>query len=307
MQNTFDMEIERFSLSNIVNNHALHTELVKELKQHVDDANLKARPVRRYSMRIKPSSIGQECVAKSWYAFRWAKKETVPEVVNRFAERGNQDERRMIEWLRKAGFFVKDTDPERVAAGKARPQFKFSDMSGHLVGFIDAEIMHPVYTGGTWVLLECKSKRKKLFTEIEKKSLAASDASAHAQIQMYMAYRDYPFALAMVLDAEANFIHFEIIMPNNVLMNITLAKARAVKESQTRPARISEKSAWHECKYMCPFLDVCHNGAALDRNCRSCSNCAPADDGQFICKKWETIIPNYEAMVSGCPEYSAIA
>lgn len=282
------------------------SQITARLDTMVNEASAK-RNVGRYSDRLKPSTVGDECAAKSWFEFHWVKVPTIDGETSRKFERGNDDEDKFIILLREMGFTVKDKDPERVAAGKTRKQFKFEILNGHMVGFADAFVSHPFITGGLEILFEAKSMNAKKWAQLDKKGLYMVDDRYYGQIQLYLRNFNKPWCLFAAINANDGKIYWECITPVESTTNMLMRKSESILQSRVRPARVAESPAFYKCKNgMCSFTEICHNGEKADMNCRSCSNCSPVDDGQFHCGHYNSIIPNREWLLRGCVNYKSI-
>lgn len=258
----------------------------------------------RYARFIKPSSIGDECVARSWYAWRWAKRPSFDGQKTRQFERGNIEEKLFIEKLSMAGFNVDAIDPERVKAGKRNTQYKIGGLSGHMKGFIDGKLMHPQYTFGMWVLTEVKSMNNRRWGGFKRKGVIASDEKYAAQIMISLELTKLPWCLFFALNADTGELYTEIVEYSETVANITYVKARTVKEARQRPARKSDSAAWFGCK-SCDYADICHRKAPVDVNCRSCINAVPNETGGWNCEKWGKEIP-FDFLLKACPQYEPI-
>lgn len=258
----------------------------------------------RYSRYVKPSSVGDECVARSWYAFRWAKLPRFDGQKTRQFERGNAEETIFINKLSLAGFQVDAIDPMRVKRGKRNVQYKIAGLCGHLNGYIDGKIMHPQLTFGQWVLAEVKSMNNRRWGGFKRKGVLASDEKYAAQIMISLELTKLPWCLFFAINADTGELYTEIVEYSETVANITYAKARTVKESRQRPARKSDSAAWHGCK-MCDYADICHRKASVDVNCRSCIHAIAIDNGEWACEKWGKTIP-FDFLPKGCPQYEPI-
>ena len=96
----------------------------------------------KHSWRIKPSSLGKECIAANWYSYRWAKRVGKPGRVGRIFDKGHETEPRLLEYLRASGWIVWDRDPNKAPDDKF-PQFGFKALDGHISAYLDGIGNHP--------------------------------------------------------------------------------------------------------------------------------------------------------------------
>ena len=59
-----------------------------------------------------------------------------------------------------------------------------------------------------------------------------------------------------------------------------------------------------DCKW-CDKSDICHKGATVEKNCRSCRNAEPVEDAQWKCSFHGGIIPP-DFIKLGCNDWFPI-
>lgn len=257
------------------------------------------RGLPRFSTRISPSSIGEECAAASWFRFRWVTAPKIPDGrMERYNSRGEANEADIISWLRDTGWTVEEIDP---ATGK---QWAVNNFNGHMYGKADGIASHPVYTENQRILLEFKYVNYKRFTILTTKSLIIEDLKYYIQSMIYL--RELGLPAVMFLPASRNDEDLEpIILPYDpVQLDMVYAKIQTILTTKTPPAKIAQSPAFYKCKF-CDDVDVCHNGVVPAKNCRSCINCMPTFNGEFHCEKWNATIPK-DTIPLGCHEWLRI-
>lgn len=311
--------------------------IAQKLKLEIDKNSEEDNPPK-FAKSIAPSSIGDECVARQWYKWRWVKLIQKPGRISRIFERGNRSEFEATKLLRRAGWEVRDytarlccssldgsyitlewdapipegfTDvhdqPHHIAECQRRDrfmlkQYSFSAIKRHMNGNLDGYARHPVYSLGLWYLTEYKEYNTKRFSALTRKSVKEIDYDYYVQIVLYMQAHDLPRCVFVAINKNDDDVHIEIIERDDATANAYMATANSIVYSKVRPARFAESAAHHVCK-MCDYLDICHHGVKVEINCRSCLNCIPEDDGRFYCQKWQALIPNKQAILAGCPEH----
>jgi hypothetical protein len=272
-----------------------------QIKAQIDEAG---ELPARFSWRIKPSSLGGECVARIWYAWRWASKRTTPGRLARTFDRGNEAEARMCAYIRKAGWVIMDEDPERLHLKKK--QYKAKALNKHLASFIDGLCYHEEHTAFMFWLLELKTMSRGRFNQlIAKRSVQQKENQYYTQLQIYMHLMQKPYCLFVAECTEDQEIYTEVIPYNAEVALRALELGTIVMTSNIRPARVAETPAFGVCK-SCEHLPVCHLGARAEKNCRSCLHIEAIDGGQFKCNKWNATIPGEAEMLQGCPEHEGI-
>lgn len=283
--------------------HAGRVAITSQLAADIEDYSISLSPAR-YSWRIKPSNLGDECTAKLWHAYRWTRKKQVPGFVARIFEDGQAAEKDMVRFLRATGWTVEDRDPN--AKSDKFPQFKVSDFDGHLSGYLDGKCSHPEYTAGIKWLLEEKSYNTSRFSKLKnKKSLVLADNDYYIQVCIYMLYYNLPYCLFFAKNKNDSDFYYEIIPRDDKTAKQFLHKAQDVINSQVMPKKVSQDATFHLCKF-CDYVGPCQNGEAVDVNCRSCKNAYPIPGGKFRCSRFnDQTIPN-DALEAGCGYHEPI-
>lgn len=275
-------------------------QIARKTKEGVDLYS-KSKRNSRHSVRISPSTLGEECAAKNWYAFRWAKSpEDFDGRMCRLFERGDIEEPRIVESLKGSGWNVWEFNPQ---TGK---QYEVFDLAGHLYGKLDGIGNHPVITNGVNLLLEFKSYNTKRFSQLcnTDKPLKVQDPKYYGQIVIYMMYYDLPACLFYPVNKNDDDIAPMVILRDDSYARDLLRKGETIVNSKVRPARIAESRSFYKCK-MCHFADVCHDDAPVLVNCRSCVNATAVEGGVFYCESWNGIIPK-DQLPLGCGEHKPI-
>lgn len=259
----------------------------------------------RYAWRVKASQLDGDCLARMWYAFRWALKPPISAKSNRIFDIGNAAETRFVKGYEYAGWTVFPIDPMK--AGKKFPQWNAVDLHGHMSMYADAKASHPEFTGGELILHEYKTMNTRDFGTVEsKQSVRAVKPEYYGQSVIYLYEFNLPWSLMTIENKNNQELYREIIMRDDAYAQRLLGYGETIATSKVRPARVAENPTYFKCK-LCDFKDICHYGAAPDRNCRSCVNCTAIDGGSFYCDKWQKRIPNEAAILAGCGQYEAIA
>lgn len=267
----------------------------------IEDINsywARIRP-NRQTVRLSPSSLGEECAAQTFFRFRWAAEPgPVDGRMARYNSRGEDNEADIIDWLRNTGWTIYDQAPNG-------EQISISDFGGHFYGKLDSVGSHPEYTNGHNILIEYKYVNTKRFVSLVGKPLSEIDPKYYGQICLYMDYLNLPACMFFPGNRNDEDIRPIIIPADPIQANLLKAKAKTILETKVRPARIAETPAFFKCKF-CEYVDQCHNAAPLAKSCRSCVSCVPIDGGKFHCTKWGADIPSKEAIKSGCDEWVSV-
>ncbi|UYE91971.1 Cas4-domain exonuclease [Klebsiella phage vB_KmiS-Kmi2C] len=116
----------------------------------------------------------------------------------------------------------------------------------------------------------------------------------------------YGFKHGLYLNTNKNDddIHVEIVALSEDLGKQNIVKAEKIILSETPPPRLSDNPTFHKCQY-CAAKDVCHTGALVNRNCRSCKFAKPVENAEFFCTIHNGIIPR-DFVITTCDSYSSI-
>ena len=290
----------QYENGNMFNDSQFRIDFRRIVKNEINDYWSNKRP-NRQSVRLSPSSLGEECAAQTWYRWRWAvSPPTADGRMARYNSRGEENEIDIVEWLKATGWIVYEIDPT------TNEQFVITYFNGHLYGKLDTIASHPIHTNGIAVLFEYKYINQRRFSTLTTKPLMEADLKYYNQVQLYLHFRQLP--ACVFFPVSRNDEDFEpIIIPyDNTQVSMTLEKAQAIMNAKIRPARIAENPTFHACKF-CDFVEPCHKGKQLLKSCRSCVNCVPINDGKFGCEMWKQVIPTKEAIIAACDMWEPVS
>lgn len=259
------------------------------------------------------SVMGDPCQRKLWLGFRWAKQEQFSGRMHRLFRRGHYEEPKFVNRLTRLGFEIYETDP---ATGK---QFRISGAKGHYGGSGDGLGYAPARYGlqGPGVF-EFKTHNEKSFAKLAGKietktpdivrkngeGVRKSKPMHFAQMSQYAAAYNCAWTLYAAVNKETDELYFEFNEPDLSLAASCYVKAENIIFSQVPPPRISESPNFFDCKY-CHLNGICFKGHAPDKNCRSCSNAVPIENGEWGCVFNNAIIPA-DVIPTGCPQWARI-
>lgn len=245
------------------------------------------------------SEIGEECQRRIWANWRWlAQKQFAPRMLRLF-DRGYNTEGRCTEFLRAAGWYVDEVDP---TTGE---QFVFSDIGGHYGGSCDARSSHPFYFPGEWLVNEYKTHNEKSFIKLRKDGVRKSKPRHYRQHCSYGRRFGCRYGVYMGINKNDDDIHLEIVELDWTLADDLTEQARTVITSQFPLQRMKNASpSFFTCK-TCEHLGNCFYRQTPDKNCRSCTNANPVDNGEWLCAQFNQIIPEHVIKV-GCDAWRSI-
>jgi len=267
---------------------------------HLIDAAIEAdeRAEVPFRSHLGGSQIGRECSRQIWYGFRWAKRPSFSGRMLRLFQRGHGEEARFVRYLTRIGMNVREFDEQ----GK---QWRILDVEGHFGGSLDGLATGcPGLDPEEEILLEFKTHNTKSFAKLTYEGVQISKPEHYRQMQIYMGKRQLKHALYMAVNKNDDDLYCEIVEFDIIEFAKLMHKARVIVYAKQPPNRISENATWFACKY-CDFSGICHKGEPMERNCRTCQHSAPAENGEWFCNTWQSIIPGAH-MRTGCDAHLMI-
>jgi hypothetical protein len=232
------------------------------------------------------SLLGSPCSRALWYGFRWAVDPDFGGRMLRLFERGHREEDWVIENLRSAGMEVwcVDTSKPKGEDGK-HPQFRMSWLGGHIGGGVDGVILGVPGAPKTPHLGEIKTSNDKRFKILQRGGVRETNPRHYTQMQIYMLGMKLKRALYICVNKNTDDIHSERITFDKKFAEGVIAKAEMIVGSNTPLTKLSDDPSWWECKF-CDYRPICHgvDYAKVERNCRTCSQSTPKNDGAWICE-----------------------
>lgn len=291
------------------------------------------------------SELGEECWRKLWYGFRWVKQEVFDGRMMRLFNVGHSAEPRFVTYLRGIGFEIKEysqqlwysqtlneykildwnadltggtgsflpvDNPYHVTQAKERgqeiKQFRISGAMGHYGGSLDGKCKAPSrYELSEDIILSLSFKTNNTgsgYDKVSKEALSKSKPKHWAQECQYGYKTGIKYCIYMIENKNDSDITFKVIELDWNYGAQLEKKANSIIFSKEPPPRISDNPAMYNCKF-CHQADICHNGATPEKNCRSCRNASPVEDGQWLCGYAAQIIPP-DFIKQGCEQWLPI-
>lgn len=269
------------------------------LNEEIEKNSIEENPLK-FREHLGVSIIGEPCSAKLWYGFRWVKLENFSGRMRRLFKRGHSEEEKFQTILHQLGFFVRSIDP---ATDK---QYKFSAIGGHYGGSGDSLALMPWDrdNDGQRILVEYKTHNKRLFEQLKKDRVKIAQPKHWAQMCGYGEEFKVKYALYCAVNKDDDDLYVEFLELDWNYAKQLKNKAQDIITAKIRPERISENPAFHVCKF-CTFQEICHFGASVEINCRSCSHAEPKDKAEWFCNLFKQTIPS-DFIVKGCNNHVSI-
>ncbi len=248
--------------------------------------------------------LGGLCLLQIWLSWHWASNtQKVAKILRKFG-RGHAAEERYKEYLKLAGLIVSDVDSR---TGK---QFSFKAAGcGFLAGSIDGVISGlPELDEGEWALWEFKSMGNATFNTLKKQGLEKANIKYWTQCHLYMHHAQLNWCAFMAEHCDTQEIYFELFEVDHDLAKLELDKGKRILQLWHEPVpRIAENEAYYLCKNLCDHRDVCHRGAPLAVNCRTCKHMTPEFKGEttWLCSKHNVNL-NRQGLLEACEDHEPI-
>lgn len=263
------------------------------------DQTIEAKQGKGFRNHLGASVIGKPCAREIWYIFRWAKQVQHKARILRLFDRGNLEEERFVSWLRKSGIHVVDRDPD---TGK---QLRITDHDEHFGGSLDANIFDSPDFPQEWALGEFKTHNDKSFKDLKKNGLKKSKETHFIQMQIYLHYSEYEGGLYMAINKNTDELYVEVVQYEKEVAEKYILRAKRIIDATEPPARVNGASpGWYICRW-CDFTEVCHNGAPMEMNCRTCQHSTPIEKGQWKCLLYDFVLSR-EHQLMGCQSHEPI-
>ena len=264
----------------------------KEIKEKIEEACVELYK-DGFRNHLGASVIGNECKRAIWYNFRWIRESDFTGRQYRIFNRGHLEEKRIVEWLKVAGFEVKEFDEN----GK---QFRCSNVNGHFGGSCDGFAI----INGEKCLLEFKTSNTGQFKKLALEGVIGSKPEHYKQVQIYLNSFNVNKCVYISVNKNDDDLYIEIIEKDEKTAENLISKAEEIIFTNTTPVRLSNNESFYKCK-MCSYHGVCHEEQPSSVNCRSCKHSNPVDNAEWFCEKWNAVIPT-EYLIKACDSWHDI-
>lgn len=273
----------------------------KDIVAHIHDL-IEDLSIKKYQdeprSHLGISLIGAECARQTWYSFRWVKHKLFTGRMLRLFQDGHREEAHFINMLRDIGIKISEVDP---TTGK---QWLISKLGGHYGGSCDSKGNIPFLPQGLPILLEFKTHNGKSFAGLIDKGLKIDKPQHYAQMCGYGKEMGLKYGLYCGKNKNDSDYHFELVDLDWNYATELERKANDIISAERPPNKIAENPAFYKCK-ICDYRGVCHEGVAVDINCRSCQHAKPIEDAEWHCGLYNGTIPK-DFIKTGCPQHVSV-
>lgn len=281
---------------------------IKEDRENLEQqilSDINAFCVNKYKSdhrdHLGASILGENCYRKLYYSFRWMKQEDFDGRMLRLFQVGHNAEARFIEYLRGVGFEVREFSED----GK---QFRIMGANGHYGGSLDGMVKAPEryqINEDLILLLEMKTNNTGAgFNKVSTEHLSKAKPKHFQQMCQYGYKYQLKYGLYLIENKNDSSLTPKIIELDWDLGKSLERKAEEIIFATEPPQRISENPSYFDCAY-CHFKGICFDGEIPVKNCRSCRNSRPVENGEWSCAIAQQNIPS-EVVKVGCPQWTPI-
>ncbi len=249
-----------------------------------------------YRWHLGASVIGDECLRKIWYGYRWYSVDQPNARMVRLFERGHLEENRVTRWLQGCGYKIITVDAN---TGK---QYRYSAVKGHYGGSFDGVAIIPEFEFP--LLIEDKTHNSKSFTNFVNGGLFKSKPIHYNQMCAYGHAFGLEYGLYFPINKNDDDIKPTIVWLDWQKGIDLEQRAEYIITTRIAPPKISNLGTHYKCK-TCSHLDVCQYKGKPQVTCRSCEKAFPTENGEWLCALYQRTIPRHIA-VTGCPSYSKL-
>jgi len=262
--------------------------IASQIVTEIDQAVV-AKADTKHRNHLGASEIGEECCRALWYKFRWVKTIRFNGRMLRLFERGNREEAVFCELLRAAGWTVHEVDPD---TGK---QYRFSAVYGHFGGSMDAIGYAPAHLQGELgrgpLVLEFKTANKNATGKLMGAGVQREKPRHFYQMHLYGSAIGARLAVYLSVNKDNDELYCEVVLIDRTIADEMIDKATDIIIGSHEPfPRISDDPTFYKCKF-CDYHAICHLGAPIEKNCRSCRHAVPGEQAQWVCQKHDAVIP----------------
>lgn len=249
-----------------------------------------------YGVRLRPSSLGKDCLRSLMFDFWWLTEPVAPKAKQmRIFNDGHRIEDEIVADLKRIGFEVITRDPTN-----PKKQISVKALGGHMFGYLDS-VLRDREGSNRWMVGEMKSHNKASFDKLKKSGVEASKPEHAAQLTIYLYLTGTERGLYAARCKDSGEPYYEHIDLNVKYAERLLERGKTVLARGVVPPKVGASPESYKCKF-CSHHGVCHNGERPARNCRTCEHITLLDEGKFGCKKHGCEVEK-DLAIKGCDDY----
>lgn len=251
-----------------------------------------------FRSHLGASILGQECSRKIWYSYRWVKRPNFEGRMIRLFNRGHLEEGRVLAALLMIGANVYQQDSN----GK---QYRISHAGGLVGGSGDGVVVGiPDLPATLPCLLEIKTHSEKSFSELKAHHVKSAKFEHYVQMNTYMEKMGLTICLYIAVNKNTDELYMELVQKDSDTAIAYLERGLKIALMQEPPPKLNNSPGFWKCRF-CDEKDVCHNGAKVEMNCRTCEfaiSKLDGDEGYWYCRNLKIKLST-EVQLQGCEKY----
>lgn len=249
------------------------------------------------------SLVGHKCDRYLWLSFRWALAPKHKGQLLRLFARGEREEAWIVEDLRRAGFEVRDRDPDTGEQFRVR--------WGHLGGSCDGRVLGLLEAPKTEHVLEVKTFNAKQFGYLKQNGVKKAKPEHWTQMQVYMRGLGLERAFYVAVCKDTDELHTERVKLEPKAADEAIERALAVIAAPEPAARRDAGAA--PCvlvskdgtRWPCQYFELCHGERMPAKSCRTCVSATPWPDGSWVCEHRKRVLDG-AAQRAACEQHLTI-
>lgn len=275
-------------------------DIMNAISWHAKDAADKEFPFRHH---LGASLLGHSCERYLFYTYRWVQYPDHSSRILRIFDRGRDEEIRILNKLTQIGLVISRDDGHG-------EQIRAQGLPAHIGGSLDGVLHVPanyVATYGTIMPVEIKTHNHASWMKTFKRELRETHAQHYTQGNIYGWSWKTTHFMYVGLDKNTDELGIQICEVDDASAFLNVQRGKTIVYTQDSKLVSKTFEKWR-CK-MCDFKDICtKNKPAPAKNCRSCINATPLEDGTWLCNKRFDIIEKYTEIdrAADCMEWTSI-
>ncbi len=250
-------------------------------------------------------SGGGKCPRSQWFSWLWADDVHISAKGWKAIQDGFTSEDVAAERLQAVPDLLLQTVDHETGR-----QFALEDAGGHIRGHMDGVIFHHPAAPRTPHVFEHKAVNERKFKKFqklkadvgEKATLRAWDENFYAQCQLYLLHGGYTRHWTVVSTAGCrDWDSCRTEFNRDDAEFYANRMKRIVENVGEVPERVSESPNAFACRW-CDYSQVCHEGKAPKRNCRTCRYSKPVPGPDWRCSYHDELL-TLDRQKSGCDSH----
>ena len=270
------------------------------------DAEFARRENSRRRRMYLGMSGGGKCPRAQWYGWLWASgdEEIDAAGLKRIADGYAGEDIAAARIQAAADVILLTRDPE------TGEQFAVEDADGHVAGHMDGVVSNHATAPKTAHVWESKvtneknlARFRKIKNEVgEKAALREWNFEYWVQAQLYMLHGGYKRHWTVVSSPGCrDWDSCRTEIDRDQAEYYAERMRRFVENVDELPERVSDSPTAFVCRW-CSHSEVCHDGAAVEVNCRTCRFSSPVAGPNWHCSQWDKDLTADE-QIAGCERH----